>query len=483
MRGGSTGLPPDGTWTDLQAHGLGGQKDLPIPLDLAVAGAVAALVVSFTVLALAWRRSRFDRPDAESAGRPAPAWLQTIVGSRAFTLALRGFGMVVFAYTAFAAVFGRDSTINPFFGIFLVWLWVGLVPMSLLFGPFWKAISPVRTINRAFAAIAGTDPAEGLYSYRERWGYWPAAIGLYAFVWFELVYPHLTELGPARFWCATYVAIMLIGGALFGERFYERADPFEVYSTLVAKLSPWATHEGRLLLRNPLANLATTVPGPGLIVVVGILFGSTGYDSFRESPTFVTFVQESSLHGDLLRNAALIVFCIGATLALILGTMAMGLSSWVPAPVRAVLARVRSGTAPTPADSLLPDGVRRRALPSLFAHSIVPIIVGYMIAHYLTYLIETGSRTLILASDPLSRGSNLLGTADWQQVTWLSYHPTLLANIKVLAVVIGHVVAAVAAHDRAVRLLPARHQLTGQLPLLIAMVGFTSGGLYLLFSS
>jgi len=31
--------------------------------------------------------------------------------------------------------------------------------------------------------------------------------------------------------------------------------------------------------------------------------------------------------------------------------------------------------------------------------------------------------------------------------------------------------------------LPAKHQLTGQLPLLLAMVGFTVGGLYLLFAA
>ena len=65
---------------------------------------------------------------------------------------------------------------------------------------------------------------------------------------------------------------------------------------------------------------------------------------------------------------------------------------------------------------------------------------------------------------------------------WLSYHPTLLANIKVGAVVLGHVLGVVAAHDRAIRLLPRRHQLTGQLPLLVAMVAFTAGGLYLLFA-
>ena len=44
---------------------------------------------------------------------------------------------------------------------------------------------------------------------------WPAALGLYAFVWIELVYPHGTELGPVRLWCAVYVAVMFVGGALF----------------------------------------------------------------------------------------------------------------------------------------------------------------------------------------------------------------------------------------------------------------------------
>ena len=42
------------------AHGIGGAKDLPIPAEYAIAGACAALAVSFTVLALAWREPRFN---------------------------------------------------------------------------------------------------------------------------------------------------------------------------------------------------------------------------------------------------------------------------------------------------------------------------------------------------------------------------------------------------------------------------------------
>ena len=218
------------------AHGIGGAKDLPISPELAIAGAVAALAVSFTVLAVAWRTPRYDEA---TSGRPAPGGITRVIDSAAWTWLWRVVGMVLFLYTAVAAVFGKDLLTNPFFGIFYVWWWVGLVPLSVLLGPVWRTISPVRTINLVFARLSGSDPDRGIYDYPARLGYWPAAFGLFAFVWLELVYPHSTDLGPVRLWCAGYVAAMLVGGALFGSVFYERADPFEVYSTLCSKLSIW----------------------------------------------------------------------------------------------------------------------------------------------------------------------------------------------------------------------------------------------------
>jgi hypothetical protein len=58
----------------------------------------------------------------------------------------------------------------------------------------------------------------------------------------------------------------------------------------------------------------------------------------------------------------------------------------------------------------------------------------------------------------------------------------LVALIQVTAIVVGHVLAVVLAHDRAVRLLPHRHAVVGQLPMLLLMVGYTVGGLALLFA-
>ena len=434
------------------AHGLGGPADLPLPPELAIAGGVAALVVSFTVLSVAWRAPRYDE---ERTGRPAPAWLARLVDATWFAVALRGVGVVLFGYVVVAAVFGKDLLTNPVFGIFYVWWWVGLVPASVLLGPVWRAISPVRTINTLVARLTGSDPDRGVYAYPERLGYWPAALGLFGFVWMELVYPYSTELGPVRLWMAGYLAAMLLGGALFGSSFYRRGDPFEVFSELCAKLSVWGRRQGVLVVRSPLANLDTTRVAPGLVAVVGVLLGSTVFDSFRESLAWIRFVQAADQSALLLNALALTSFCAGVALILTAGAVATGVDPGTP----------------------------RRQLPGLFAHSVVPIVVGYFVAHYLNYFLDVGWQTLSQASDPLGTGADLFGTADLAPLTSLSSAPTLLASVKVAAVVVGHVVAAVASHDRALKVLPARHHLTGQLPMLLVMIAFTVGGLYLLFAA
>ncbi|MGH3370542.1 MAG: hypothetical protein ACRDPR_11110 [Nocardioidaceae bacterium] len=437
----------------VRAHGVGGAQDLPIPAELAIAGASAALAVSFIVLALAWRRPRYD---AATSGRPAPPWLVAVADSAYLSGALRVLGLVFFLYVVWAALAGPDLLVNPTFGVVYVLLWVGVVPMSLLFGSFYKAVNPVRAINVGFSRLIGADPDRGLVELPRWLGYWPAAIGLFAFVWLELVYPDKTYLSPVRLWFAVYVALLLVGSAVFGSRWFARADPFEVYSTLVGHLSVFGRRsDGTLVVRSPLANLDGVVAAPGLVGVVAVLFGSTAFDSFQDSNFWLQFTQTTPLPVTLVNTGVMLGFCavVGVTLT-----------------VATIVVRAETG-------------VRRTALPSLFAHSVVPIIVGYMVAHYLTYFVEVGQQTLIQLSDPMADGSNLLGTADLEVSYWLSSHPTFLAVTKVLAVVTGHVLGVVAAHDRAVRLLPIRHQVTAQLPLLLVMVLYTVTGLYLLFGA
>ena len=439
-------------------HGLGGASDLPIPASLAIAGGTAALIVSFCVLVLAWRTPRYADEAGARAGRPLPAGLARLLDSSGFVWALRLVGLAFGGYFVWALIAGPDRVTNPVFGTFYVLLWVGLVPASLLFGRIFRALSPVRTINLLFARATGGDPARGIMAYPERLGSWPAAAGLFAFVWLELVYPESAYLGPVRIWLAAYFAAMLIGSAVFGDTWLSWADPFEAYSDLLAKLSVWGRRpDGTLVWRSPLANLATTTARPGLVAMVAVLFGSTAFDSFRDTARWVRFVDDLDLGVELTNTIALLVFCLVVGLSFTIATMTTGVDPEV--------------------------GPHRSALPSMLGLSVVPIIVGYMFAHYLSYFVEQGQTTLRQLSDPMVTGQNLLGTADWTVNYWLSEHPTALATIKVLAVVAGHIVGVTAAHDRAVELLPKRHQIVGQLGLLVIMVAYTATGLYLLFGA
>ncbi|WP_447645233.1 hypothetical protein [Nocardioides zeae] len=437
---------------DLAHAGLGNTADLPVPIEGVITGSVLALAASFLVLALAWRRPRYE----SGRGDVAVPWLDAVVGSRLFRAVARCLGVAFLAFLLFALVQGPDYAVNPGLGMFYVLLWVGVVPLSLLLGPVYRTVSPVRAINSVLARLGRTDPDVGLWRLPDRLGVWPAALGLFSFVWLELVSSSAATTSSVRLWVVAYVAIMLVGGVAFGSDFHARADPFEVYSTLVAHLSPWARdHDGRLVLRSPLANLASTPPTPGLVAVVAVLFGSTAFDSFRESLPFIRFVQNTTISSALILNVTLAGLCL--LVGLLLASASVG---------------TRRGHA-----------VPLLTMPARMAHSIVPIIVGYVAAHYVTLLLEYGQQVVVYMSDPLVDGSDWFGTADLEPAYFLSGNTPLLASVQVGGVVLGHIVGAVAAHDRALAVLPADRRVVGQLPMLALMVTLTAGGLFLLFAS
>ncbi|WP_249423728.1 hypothetical protein [Nocardioides coralli] len=433
------------------AHGVGGGQDLPIPASYAVVGGALALAVSFAVLMVAWRRPRYLPSEG---GRPAPRWVAAVAESRVVLTALRALALAGLGFATWALVAGPDEVaVNPVFGLVYVLLWVGLVPASLLLGPVVRTVSPARTLHLLLARALRREPDRAVARLPGRVGLWPAALGLLAFTWLELVSPDGTTLRAIGTWFAAYFVVLVVGAFVFGRRWFASADPFEAYSTLVAHLSLWSRDgSGELQVVSPLRNLARVELRPGLVAAVSVLLGSTAFDSFRDSVTWLQFRQRTARDLVVLETGLLVLACLAVGLLFAAATVTA-----------------------TPARG------RRASLPTAFALSLVPIVLGYMVAHYLTLLVETGQQTLILASDPLGNGSDLFGTAERRVDLWLSLHPTFLASVKVLAIVAGHVVGAVAAHDRALVLLRSDRLVRGQLPLLSVMVAFTATGLALLF--
>ncbi|MFF9054688.1 hypothetical protein ACF09Z_26510 [Streptomyces erythrochromogenes] len=422
------------------AHGIGSQHDLPISPFYAFAGAFAALFVSFLALGLLWSTSRFR---GEQAGLALPAALQRAADAPATRTTLRGVGLAAALVVLLYLLLGPDDPAhNPAPGAVYVLLWVGLVPASLLLGPVWRLLNPLRTLHRLLS-LALRRPDTGRHPLPARLGLWPAAAGLFGFTWLELVSPDPASTTTLLIALTAYATAQLLLAARYGESWFADGDAFEAYSALLARLSPLGRRsDGRLVLRNPFHGLDATPERPGLVATVCVLLGSTAYDGFSDNPSWINTLQTSPLG----RTPA-------ATLGL-LGSIALVATLYC---LCAAATRLVSGPHPGPLTA--------------FAHSLVPIALGYLIAHYFSLLVVEGPRTVSMAlgTDNAPEPAPPLG-------------PGGLAALQVVAVVTGHVLGVVAAHDRSVRLFPPAKAVAGQLPLLTLMIIYTIGGLSLLLN-
>ena len=430
-------------------HGIASRHDLPLPFSFVVVGAALALTLSFVVLLLAWRQPRFTR----LGGRPLPG-LTRVVDHRATRLVARLLVLAAYGWAGLALLAGQDLLTNPIFGFVFVWVWVGLVPISLLLGGFWRATNPLRTVHAALCRLARTDPEQGLLRLPARLGVWPAALALFGFAWLELVQPDRTTLAVLRVWVLAWLVVGVIGAIVFGRRWISSADPFETYASTVARLSPWARSGRTLALVNPLAHLSNWRAPPGAVAVVAALLGSTAFDSFANTSFWIATVQSSAMDTVLWHTLGLLTMIM-----IVLGSFSLA-AAWMG----------RYGDRPA------------STYPRLMIPSVVPIVIGYAIAHYATLLIVEGQRTAIGWSDPLGRGWNVFGSAEMGVNAAIFEYPTAIALIQLVAIVAGHILGIVCAHELAVRLLPAEHALAGQLPMLAVMIGYTCAGLVLLFS-
>jgi hypothetical protein len=432
------------------AHGVGQSQDLPLPLDLVLQAGAATVVVSFLVVAVWWQRPRLggggERPDQVSE-RPSDRGGWRPVARLLVLLAA--------LYLVGNALAGPRGPGNPAAHALFVWLWVGLVPVSVVFGPVWRQLNPVRAIHAGINRLARLDPAEGLRPLPPGIGYWPAALGLFGFTWMELIYPDNATLTTFRLAVGLYAVLHLFAGFLYGSAWFDRADAFETWSGLFGRFSVLGRRsDGTRVWRSPLAGLDALEPAPGLIATVMVMLGSTAYDGFSGSPQWQSYVQSASPPRMLLETGALLGVVLLLTALYAACTTAAG--------------RLAGGSG--------------RGMPVAFVHSVVPVALGYVVAHYYTLFAYEGQRGLARLGDPLSTGADWFGLADLTPNP-APITPALVAAVQVLAVVSGHVIGVVLAHDRAVRLFPRTAAVIGQLPLLILMVTLTCTGLILLFAA
>jgi hypothetical protein len=452
------------------AHALAAREDLPIPEWLFAWGASIVLIVSFFALSVAWTTARFEgdrwRPLGEGIGR---------VAVHPLTQALCGLiGVFLLAVTIYAGLAGTSAPDRNFSLTFVfVTCWLGFPLLGVLVGDVFRAFNPWRAVGRAsgwaFRRLVGQPPVH--VPYPERLGRWPAALGIVAFVWLEVIYGSSggvsvglepdTTARAAIFYSAYTLAMMVLLGT---EKWCDRGETFSVYFGMFATLGPLATREGRLGARRMLAGATRWAAVPGSVAVVVASIGTTAYDGAADGALADQI--ESTFEWLVDQGVGLVASRrLAETLFLAIALAAIALI--FAAGVRGM--RTVRGAPPF------------RHLMRAFAPSLIPIALAYVVAHYFSlFVFQEQAQFTYLLSDPLGEGSDLFGTAGGG-IDYTLLGANAIWYVQVAALVVGHVTALVLAHDRALTLwgdpkLASRSQYW----MLAVMVGFTCLGLYLL---
>ena len=466
------------------AHALGGVFTLPVPLGLYLIAAGATVAVSFVVAVL------LVRPAGPVAAYPTRPLSQALAGRALPALQVLG---VVWWFGTIALGLVVDA-ISPFPAVlFWIGIWVGLPITCVLVGNPWPALSPFRTVfiglERA-ARLVGFDRLDAGLRYPARLSRWPATILLAAAVWAELVLPDRTAPTTIAVLLGGYTLVTLLGMILFGRIAWLRnAELFEVYLGWLGRVGPIGrrvveprTCEGCsdecdpghcvdcpecAVAAEPGERQAELRPWFAGLTEVGsagwsdaalllLALSAVTYDGLQETAPFgsamnVLFPALLPVIGSL--NTVLVVQTI---LMLGLWSAFFGifvLASWV------TLRMHDSDREPAPLGSVV----------GAYATTLLPIAGGYLIAHYLTLVIQGIAWIPSLVADP---SSTVAPPLDWMPISGVWY-------LSVGAIVIGHVAAVVLAHRRALRD-SARRPILAGLPLVILMIAYTVLSLWII---
>jgi hypothetical protein len=453
------------------AHALVARQDLPVPAWLFAWGASIVLIVSFFALSVGWRTPRFE----QDRWRPLGAGLSRALLGLPAQIACGLVGVFLLGLAVYAGLRGTEAPDRNFALTFLyVTTWLGFPLFSVFLGDVFRPFNPWRAVGRAvggtFTALAGQRPAH--LRYPQRLGRWPAAIGLIAVVWLEIVYgaaggvavgldPHAAAVATLVY--SVYTLAMM---ALFGtEQWCRTGEIFSVYFGMFGQLGCFGVEDGRLGVRKPFtaATRWATVPGSAAVVIASI--ATTSFDGAQEGAfkgalesTFDRLVDWGFGLTSALRTTStiFILLCFaGVACVYLIGVRGMASVPGAP-PFR----KLRDG----------------------FAHTLIPIAFAYLVAHYFSlFVFQEQAQFTYLLSDPLGTGTtDLFGTAS-SGIDFRLLSANAIWYVQVGALVVGHVIALTLAHDRATAYWgDYRQAARSQYWMLAVMVAFTCFGLYLL---
>ena len=341
-----------------------------------------------------------------------------------------------------AATFGEPSPTENLAPVVLyVLFWVGLTVVCGLIGDVWNAgLNPYPTIG---GLLAPPSPAPyGL-------GHWPAAAGLLAFVWLELVAPSRAEPRLLAILVVVYSAVVLAGAVRWGRPWLRDGETFGAWFGLLGRMAPLGPDGPR----KPLAGLAALVPRPGTIALVLVALGSTAFDGMTRSSTWTDLVGDRSTDEVVPLATVGLLFAIALVAALYFGAM-----------------KVASAM----------TGERTLRLADAFVHSLVPIAFAYAVAHYFSLLVLEGQAAIALGQRSVRPGLGPVRDRRPDRSTTRSCRRTGSPTSRWRRSSPATSPASSSPTTGRSRCFPKAVATKSQYPLLVAMVAFTVGGLALL---
>jgi len=463
-----------------QAHAFGPRYDLPLPLNLYLAGAGCAVALSFVVMAFFFRT-----PDTDT-GQPAINLLdfkplRTLLHPLAIGVA-RAVSVGLFIVILATGFFGNQDpvkNVGPTF-VWIVW-WVGLAYVAALAGNIWPAINPWSNIYAGVERLARrfggqTQLCLGL-TYPSWLGVWPGAVLFGLFAWFELI-PESAKV-PSTLATAIliYSGITWAGMAMFGRKLWlAKGEAFSLFFGVLGRFAPIGRPEqappGAATLRPYASALIAGKPcSPSMTVFVLLMLSTVTFDGFKETPLWgelLQWIASESSFLPLLRE----LHDLGFDFHAVLETVMLAVF-----PLLFLLTYLAFSWLTKEA---LGSGRPVIEIAGLFVFSLVPIAIAYHLAHYLSYLLIAGQFIIPLASDPFGFGWDIFGTADYAIDIGI-VDARFIWYTAVVAIVVGHVIAIGVAHFVALKVFEtASAALRSQVPFLVLMVAYTMVSLWIL---
>ena len=502
-------------------HGAGSQAMGGLPPWLYYGSIGAVLVVSFL---LTERKTAHDANGAAASAGPRFdllrwSWLRTALRHPATRFVGQLGISVIFVLIIVAGLFGSQlpgKNIAPLL-TWTIW-WAGLILLILYAGKMWCYVCPWDALATWAEGLRLWRPrTEGL-SLGLRWpramrNVWPATILFIALTWIELA--HGATASPR---VTAWLALMMLGMAFASAFLFDR-KAFCRYGCLVGRISGlyalFAPVEIRARDRDvcrsctthscytgnadgdpcPTSQFLATMdqntyciscmecvktcesdnvavnlrpwgedlaahhrPRSDEAYLAIVLLALTGFHGLTMTPSWGATVDTMQ---QVLGIGRTMAFSVGMTAVLVL-----------PVLLYALLVAAARWAAGDSARGYRDHFIR-------YAYSLLPIALFYHLAHNSEHLFVEGPKLLALASDPLGFGWNLFGTAAWAPQSLIGLQT--LWGLQVLLVLVGHIYGLRIGRGVAGALHAGRvHALRSQLPMLVAMILFSTASLWLL---